>query len=145
MRDVAQPFCRGRKVWLGGAQEHWVSFKFERLPTFCYWCGKVNHGDRDCALWLASRGTLSPATQQYCPWLHAETECFFNRPFQRFDSWTSPSKEARTPQMSTGHSGKRTPGKVDGLTAKNITGPVQASPNITSVKPGVTHRLTFTE
>ena len=29
MRDVAQPLCRGRKVWLGGAQEHWVSFKFE--------------------------------------------------------------------------------------------------------------------
>jgi hypothetical protein len=45
--------------------------------------------------------------------------------------------------MSTGHSGKRTPGKVDGLTAMKITGPVQASPNITPVKPGVTHRFDF--
>ena len=43
-----------------------------------------------------------------------------------------------TPHMSTGHSSK-------GLTAMKNTGPVQASPNITPVKQGVTHSLTFTE
>ncbi len=50
-----------------------------------------------------------------------------------------------TPHMSTGHSSKGTPGKVDGLTAMKNTGLVQASPNITPVKQGVTHSLTFTK
>ena len=34
--NVNQPLCRGRKVWLGGVRDHWVAFKFERLPNFCY-------------------------------------------------------------------------------------------------------------
>jgi hypothetical protein len=67
--NVDQPLCQGQKVWLGGAWDHWVSFKFERLPNFCYWCGPVNHGDRDCVLWLQSRGTLTNESQQYGPWL----------------------------------------------------------------------------
>ncbi|GMY19409.1 hypothetical protein FCV25MIE_14648 [Fagus crenata] len=93
----------------------------------------------------AIRGTLSPATQKYGPWLRVETEHFFNHLFQRSDSGTSPSKAGRTPHMSTGHSGKGTPGKVDGLTEMKNTGPVQASPNIMPVKQGVTHSLTFTK
>ncbi|GMY19554.1 hypothetical protein FCV25MIE_14793 [Fagus crenata] len=74
-----------------------------------------------------------------------ETERFFNHPFQRSDSGTSPSKAGRTPHMSTRHNSKGTPGKVDGLTEMKNTGPVQASPNIMPVKQGVTHSLTFTE
>ena len=70
--DVDQPLCRGRKVWLGEAQDHWVSFKFERLPIFCYWCDRVSHGDRDCALWLQSRETLKTDSQQYGPWLRRD-------------------------------------------------------------------------
>jgi hypothetical protein len=70
--NVDQPLCRGQKVWLGGARDHWVSFKFERLPNFCYWCGPVNHGDRDCVLWLQSRGTLTNESQQYGPWLRGD-------------------------------------------------------------------------
>ena len=70
--DVEQPLCQGRKVWLGGDRDHWVSFKFERLPNFCYWCGRVNHGDRDCVLWLQSKGTLSIESQQYGRWLRGD-------------------------------------------------------------------------
>lgn len=56
--DAAQPLCRGRKVWLGGGRDHWVSFKFEHLPNFCYWCGRITHWDGDCDLWLKNKSTL---------------------------------------------------------------------------------------
>ena len=77
--DVTQPLCRGRKVGLGSAQDAWVSFKYERLPVFCYWCGIICHVDRDCELWLKSRGTLSPELQQYGPWLRGEVVRSFRR------------------------------------------------------------------
>ena len=46
--DITIPLSRGRKVSLGQGKELWVSFKYERLPNICYWCGYLNHDDRDC-------------------------------------------------------------------------------------------------
>ena len=37
--DVTIPLCRGRLVLVGRDKEVWVSFKYERLPNICYWCG----------------------------------------------------------------------------------------------------------
>ena len=77
--DITQPLCRGRKIWLGGEQDHWVSFKFERLPIFCYWCGQISHDDRDCTIWLNNRGKLTPDKQEYGAWLRGELPCFSRR------------------------------------------------------------------
>jgi hypothetical protein len=77
--DVTQPLCRGRKIWLGGEQDQWVSFKFERLPIFCYWCGHISHDDRDCPIWLNSRGQLKPETQEYGLWLRGDLPKFPRR------------------------------------------------------------------
>ena len=97
--DVSQPLCRGRKVWLGSAQDSWVSFKYERLPIFCYWCGIIYHGDKDCKLWLKSRGTLSPHTQQYGPWLWGEVVYSFR---QVGDGFRGPSRPSNTPASNGG-------------------------------------------
>ena len=43
----------------------WISFKYERLPNFCFWCGCLNHSDKDCELWIESKGTLTPEQQQF--------------------------------------------------------------------------------
>ncbi|GMY20877.1 hypothetical protein FCV25MIE_16118 [Fagus crenata] len=77
--DITQPLCRGRKIWFGGEQDHWVSFKFEHLPIFCYWCGQISHDDRDCTIWLNSRGKLTPDKQEYGAWLRGELPCFSRR------------------------------------------------------------------
>ena len=34
--DVTKPLCRGRKTCLEKGREVWISFKYERLPNFCY-------------------------------------------------------------------------------------------------------------
>ena len=51
----------------------WVGLKFEQLPNFCYWCGRVGHGDRDYEVWLCSMGRLRRGDQQYGDWLRAIT------------------------------------------------------------------------
>ena len=69
--DIEQPLCRGRYVDLGGSDPHWISFQYERLPIFCYWCGHLNHDERDCKIWIDSGESLQKSDQQYGPWLKA--------------------------------------------------------------------------
>ena len=56
-----------------------MSFKFERLPIFCYWCGQISHDDRDCTIWLNSRGKMTPDKQEYGSWLQGEFPRFSHR------------------------------------------------------------------
>ena len=72
--DVSQPLCRGRKARLVDGKETLISFKYERLPNFCYLCGRLTHGDRVCERWLRSRGSLPREDQQYGAWLRASVE-----------------------------------------------------------------------
>ena len=59
--DLSLPLCRGRLVSISeGGKQVWISFKYERLPNICYWCGRLTYDDRDCDLWIDSEGTLRP-------------------------------------------------------------------------------------
>ena len=71
--DITKPLCRGRRIALASGKEGWVSFKYERLPNICYWCGRLTHSDRECQLWVKSRGTLKVENQQFGGWLRAVT------------------------------------------------------------------------
>ena len=48
-----------------------MSFKYERLPNICYWCGCLNHVDSDCDLWIESEGKLTKENQAYGAWIRA--------------------------------------------------------------------------
>ena len=65
--DVTQPLCRRRVVNLGKGGSTWVSFKYERLPIICYWCGRLDHDEKDCSLWIESKGSLKPQDKQFGP------------------------------------------------------------------------------
>nr|XP_023926510.1 uncharacterized protein LOC112037926 [Quercus suber] len=69
--NIEQPLCRGRFVDMGATGPLWVSFQYERMPVFCYWCGLMNHDEKDCQLWTDSGETLEKESQQYGPWLRA--------------------------------------------------------------------------
>ena len=49
----------------------WITFKYERLPNICYWCGRLDHNDRDCEIWLESEGSLAENQKQFGPSLRA--------------------------------------------------------------------------
>jgi hypothetical protein len=65
--DITKPLCRGRKTRLEKGRETWISFKYERLPNFCYWCGHVSHSDKDCPYWLRNKDSLRLEEQQFGP------------------------------------------------------------------------------
>ena len=69
--DISQPLCCGRVVALDDSRELCVSFKYERLPNLCYWCGRLTHNDRDCDRWIESEGSLIDADKEYRAWLKA--------------------------------------------------------------------------
>ena len=69
--DVTLPLYRGRIFSLDNGSKGWVSFKYEQLPNVCYWCGRLNHFDKDCDHWIQSSGTLKQKDQDYGPWLWA--------------------------------------------------------------------------
>ena len=71
MIDVTLPLCRGRLITMENGAKHWIRFKYERLPNLCLWCGRLTHNDKNCELWIESKGILSPDQQQFSSSLKA--------------------------------------------------------------------------
>ena len=71
MGDTTLPLCRGKVISLTNGSKSWVNFKYERLPNVCYWCGQLDRVDRDCVLWIKSKGMLTTDQQQFGPNLRA--------------------------------------------------------------------------
>ncbi|XP_050243995.1 uncharacterized protein LOC126692427 [Quercus robur] len=71
--DTTRPLCRGRKVTFEEGQTQWVSFQYEKLPNVCYWCGRLLHDDKECEVWIKSKGTLSVDQQQFGNWIRANS------------------------------------------------------------------------
>ena len=78
--DIPLPLCNGRVITLENGNKHWVSFRYERLPNICYWCGRLDHDDKDCALWINSKGSLSSKEKQYNQKLRASPYRSYNKP-----------------------------------------------------------------
>ena len=45
----------------------WIKFKYERLSSICYWCGQLDHNNKDYELWIQSNGTLTSEQQKFGP------------------------------------------------------------------------------
>uniref|UniRef100_A0A2N9GYK3 Reverse transcriptase domain-containing protein n=1 Tax=Fagus sylvatica TaxID=28930 RepID=A0A2N9GYK3_FAGSY len=77
--DITKPLNRGRKIGLANGGEGWVSFKYERLPNFCYWCGIPTHGERDCEEWLKTTDEEKDKDPEYGVWLRASQDRVLRR------------------------------------------------------------------
>ena len=67
--DITKPPSRGRRVRFGPNSDGWVSFRYESLPIFCYWCGRLTHDAKECEVWIRSKGTLNVQQQQFGDWM----------------------------------------------------------------------------
>ena len=46
--NVSRPLNRGRKVLLGKDGKVWVTFRYEKMLNFYYWCKMVSHDAKEC-------------------------------------------------------------------------------------------------
>lgn len=46
--DIRRLLKRRMKIMKPGSAWHWANIKFERLPTFCYFCGLTGHSEKFC-------------------------------------------------------------------------------------------------
>ena len=76
--DISLPLCNGCVITLENGNKHWVSFRYERLPNICYWCGQLDH-DEDYALWISSKDSLSFEEKQYSQKLRASPYRSYNK------------------------------------------------------------------
>ncbi|CAA0827193.1 Unknown protein [Striga hermonthica] len=68
--NLKDPILRGTHIRLGG-EARWVHFKYENLLNFCYYCGRIGHADRNCALKKEDVKKNSLNTGQFGEWLRA--------------------------------------------------------------------------
>lgn len=45
--ELNKPLLRGTKINIDGEQE-WIDFKYELLPSFCFYCGLIGHQEKSC-------------------------------------------------------------------------------------------------
>jgi hypothetical protein len=45
--NIMKPLARGRMLRLK-ERSYWIPFQYEKIPKFCYQCGIIWHGMRDC-------------------------------------------------------------------------------------------------
>lgn len=73
--DLTKPLERGRALKFNGKQA-WVSFRYEKLPHFCFTCGKIFHDKMQCSgsQWVRQNEMRSPKPRGV--WLRAEDSRF---------------------------------------------------------------------
>lgn len=102
--DVTKPLERGRALLLD-AKSIWVTFKYEKLPLFCFNCGRILHGSRGCPSPRLKKSGVSEESP-WGSWLRAENQKRFYGEFMRNNDSGSGAKDrpisARPPPNSGG-------------------------------------------
>ena len=61
--DITKALPRCCKLRAEGEHIGWALLKYECLPNFYYWCGRVSHVEKDCEVWLKGKGSLKKEDQ----------------------------------------------------------------------------------
>lgn len=68
--SLAKPLMRESNIKLAN-EIHWVEFKYNQLPIFCFYCGVVGHPERACELKMFDTKERHVSEDQYGDWIRA--------------------------------------------------------------------------
>ena len=68
---IAKPLRRGGFLAGSGGEKAWATFKYERLPMFCHYCGLLRHDLRHCASYFTRTKNGKEVSFQCGEWLKA--------------------------------------------------------------------------
>lgn len=95
--DLKKPLARGRTITMHGVKI-WSPLQYEKLPQFCFTCGRIIHENASCQL----EKNLSP---QFGAWLRAEPN---TRRRWEYNKDSSSQRTKRTEvEMGPEHGGQR--------------------------------------
>jgi hypothetical protein len=69
--DLQKPLERGRALKLGG-KSYSVHFKYEKLPLFCFNCGRILHRNKGCPAKANQRRNSEDGEKRWGVWLRAD-------------------------------------------------------------------------
>ncbi|CAA0840771.1 Unknown protein [Striga hermonthica] len=68
--NLKEPIIRGTRINLG-TETKWITFRYENLQTFCYYCGLIGHADLNCEKKKEDVRCMKLNSGQYGEWLRA--------------------------------------------------------------------------
>ncbi|CAA0834207.1 ubiquitin-associated (UBA)/TS-N domain-containing protein [Striga hermonthica] len=68
--NLKEPIIRGTRINLG-SEAKWITFRYENLQTFCYYCGLIGHADLNCEKKKEDVRCMKLSSGQYGEWLRA--------------------------------------------------------------------------
>ena len=90
--DATTQLIKGKKVSIEGGEGRWIFFKYERLPNFCYQCGRLDHGEKDCPERKVEENHGDEERKQYGAWLRGEPGRSSGRDYGRMGEETMPDR-----------------------------------------------------
>ncbi|XP_057747435.1 uncharacterized protein LOC130966635 [Arachis stenosperma] len=70
--NINTPFMKGTNVGSMKDGLTWVNFKYERLPTFCYYCGKAGQEENNCGKGKQDEERGMYKSKSLGPWIKAD-------------------------------------------------------------------------
>uniref|UniRef100_A0A803KXJ6 Zinc knuckle CX2CX4HX4C domain-containing protein n=1 Tax=Chenopodium quinoa TaxID=63459 RepID=A0A803KXJ6_CHEQI len=69
--DINKPLRRGLFLATDQNSSRWIDVKYERLADFCFFCGRLDHTEKECQHKEQAKGSEPMMVYQYGPWLRA--------------------------------------------------------------------------
>lgn len=81
-----KPLKKGTKIRIGKSEPRWIPTTYERLPSFCYWCGMLGHSHKDCTQLMENEENgerLAESEMPYGDWMRASPMKLYKEPSSR--------------------------------------------------------------
>lgn len=72
--DVQKPLRRGIFISKATQEKVWIPFKYEMLLNFCFGCGRIGHGTKECTELFEANKDSSEEEFPYSSTLQAESD-----------------------------------------------------------------------